>query len=88
MQKTVSITAGVLALAAIFSTAPAHADAPEDVVCQILDKHGASPAIFNGLAASVRESGASSSDFRMFMYDQLSLCPSYRRAYYRWQSGI
>jgi hypothetical protein len=24
----------------------------------------------------------------MFMYDQLSLCPSYKNAYFEWQAGI
>ncbi len=88
MQKLVAFTAAVLAAAALLNVAPAHADTPEDVVCQVLDTYGPSDAVFNGFARSARKAGASSTDFQMFMYDQLSLCPSYKNAYFEWQAGI
>jgi hypothetical protein len=54
----------------------------------MLDQYGPSDAVFNQFARSARNVGASSYDFRTFMYDQLSLCPSYKNAYFQWQAGI
>jgi hypothetical protein len=88
MQKYMTITATALTAAALLAAGPAHADTGDDFVCQMLDQYGPSDAVFNQFARSARNVGASSYDFRTFMYDQLSLCPSYKNAYFQWQAGI
>jgi hypothetical protein len=84
----VIISAAALTATAMLVATPAKADTSEDIVCEVLDRYGASEAVFNHFARSARQAGASSSDFESFMYDQLTLCPSYKRAYFHWQAGI
>jgi len=88
MQKAMTITATALAAVGLLAAGPSHADTDDDFVCQMLDQYGPSDTVFNQFAQSARNVGASSHDFRMFMYDQLSLCPSYKHAYFQWQAGI
>jgi hypothetical protein len=84
------VTTATSALLAIglLAAAPASAETPEDVVCQVLDQYGPSDAVFNQFARSARKAGASGTDFELFMYDQMTLCPSYRDNSFMWQAGI
>ena len=88
MRISVTLTASALLAAGLLAAAPAGADTPEDVVCRVLDRYGPSDAVFNQFARSARQAGASGTDFEMFMYDQMTLCPSYKHNYFMWQAGI